>query len=290
MLTYNLDIEQGSLWLRTTPTELARIQPFFCTEAGLFYAKEQFHTTRDYKDSYLLFYTIDGCGIIEQNDVTIRLLPDMALLINCRSPQSYRTDPEYGKWTHYWIHFDGEGMKGLEDLLIPAEKNCAVALRAAEFKTQFDQILTDLESPSSAAVLKNSLLIHTLLTGMILRPEEPVSRNQKLIEKSAAYIQQHFSQHIELDTLLDLAHMSRAYYMRMFRKYMGTTPYNYILSLRITRAKEYLEVTDLPVHEIALLTGFSDDSSFSTRFSSMTGISPLNYRKYSITRHQQSHA
>ena len=286
MLTYDLDIEQGSLWLRTTPTDLALKQPFFCTEAGIFYAKKNFYTERDFKDSYLLFYTIDGCGIIQQNDVTIRLLPDMALLINCRSPQSYRTDPDVGTWTHYWIHFDGEGMNGLEELLIPDQKNAAVLLHTAELKSQFDQVLKNLENTSSATVLEDSLLMHGILTGMILRPEEPVSHNQKQIEKSAAYIQQHYTEHISLETLFDIAHMSKAYYMRLFRKYMGTTPYNYILNLRITKAKEYLEVTDMTIFEIASATGFSDDSAFSTRFSAITGISPLNYRKNSITRRQ----
>ena len=196
MLTYNLDIEPGSLWLRTTPTDLALKQPFFCTEAGIFYAKEHFNTERDFKDSYLLFYTIDGCGIIQQNDLTIRLLPDMALLINCRTPQSYRTDPEIGTWSHYWIHFDGDGMKGLEELLIPDQKNSAVLMHSSELKGQFDQILKNLENTSSATVLADSLLVHQILTGMILRPEEPVSHNQKQIEKSAAYIQQHFTEHI----------------------------------------------------------------------------------------------
>ena len=82
--------------------------------------------------------------------------------------------------------------------------------------------------------------------------------------------------------------MSKAYYMRMFRKYMGTTPYNYILNLRITKAKEYLEVTDMTIYEIALATNFNDDASFSTRFSTITGISPLNYRKTAITRQQKA--
>ena len=73
MLTYNLDIEQGSLWLRTTPNEFALKQPYYCTEAGIFLARRDFNTERDFKDSYLLFYTIEGCGIIEQDGSTIRL-------------------------------------------------------------------------------------------------------------------------------------------------------------------------------------------------------------------------
>ncbi|MCR5230240.1 MAG: helix-turn-helix domain-containing protein, partial [Solobacterium sp.] len=62
------------------------------------------------------------------------------------------------------------------------------------------------------------------------------------------------------------------------------------LSLRITKAKEYLELTDMTIHEIAMKTGFSDDPSFSTRFSSMVGISPLKYRQSSITRIQKQHS
>ena len=166
---------------------------FLLHGSRIFYAKEHFNTERDFKDSYLLFYTIDGCGIIQQNDVTIRLLPDMVLLINCRSPQSYRTDQDIGHWSHYWVHFDGEGMKGLEDLLILNQKNSAVLLHSAELKGQFDQILKNLENTSSATVLEDSLLIHQILTGMILRPEEPVSHNQKQALYSAALYRTYFT-------------------------------------------------------------------------------------------------
>ena len=288
MLTYNLDIETGSLWLRTTPSELALKQPFYCTEAGIFYARSQFNTIRDFKDSYLLFYTIDGCGIIRQNDTVIRLLPGQALLINCRTPQSYYTDPETGNWTHYWVHFDGSGMPAFEDLLIPERRNVPVRFHTTAMQEHLDLILKNLENTSAETILQDSLLVHQILTDMILNTGEPVSQNQEMILKSAAYIQRHYTEPIKLETLMDIAHMSKAWYMRMFRKYIGTTPYNHILSLRITKAKEYLEITDMTVHEIAIATGFTDDPSFSTRFSAMTGMSPLKYRKEAITRKQSA--
>ena len=63
-------------------------------------------------------------------------------------------------------------------------------------------------------------------------------------------------------------------------------PYKYMLTMRMNKAREYLELTDMTIHEIAIKTGFQDDASFSTRFSSMIGMSPLKYRKESITRKQ----
>lgn len=286
MLNYNLDVEKGSLWLRTTPTELALKQPFYCPEAGIFYAREQFNTVRDFKDSWIIFHTIEGCGIIEQSGVNVRLLPGETLLMNCRSPQSYYTDPSAGLWNHYWIHVGGQGMSGLEALLIPEGKIAPVRM-SDEIRGVFDQVLRNMESVSSETILSLSLLLHELLTRMILKPEEVTGETHKAIMKSAAYIRQHFNEPIGIRDLLPIANMSRAYYMRMFRRYIGTTPYNYLLSLRITKAREYLEVTDYPIHEIALRTGFSDDPSFSSRFSAMVGISPLKYRREAITRNQK---
>ncbi len=287
MLTYNLDIEPGSLWLRTTPTEFALAQPFYCTEAGIFYAKEQFSTTRDFKDSWILFYTIDGCGIITQEDVTVHLNPGQALLLNCRYPQSYFTDPETGNWTHYWTHIDGSGIKGMENLLIPEGKISALHTSGDSLQKEYDYLLKDLENTSSTTILSISLSIHKILTSLILENSVSLSRNQKLIQKSADYINSHFNETIDLQTLLEISGMSKSYFMRQFRQYIGTTPYNYLLSLRITKAKEYLEVTDMTIHEIASAIGFSDDPSFSTRFSAMVGISPLKYRKDFISSHQK---
>ena len=68
MLTYNMDVEERSSWLRATPGAAALAQPFYCTEAGNFYGRAHFATARTDKESYLLFYTLSGSGLIEQND------------------------------------------------------------------------------------------------------------------------------------------------------------------------------------------------------------------------------
>ena len=85
-----------------------------------------------------------------------------------------------------------------------------------------------------------------------------------------------------LDELLASAHISKSYFLRLFRQYMGTTPYNFLLCYRITKAKELLAQTDLPVGAVAHQVGFGDESNFSTRFTAMVGQSPLRYRKSAL--------
>ena len=93
MFTYTMDVEARSVWLRTTPGAAALAQPYYCTEAGLFYGRAQFATARTDKESYLLFYTLEGGGLVEQGDSRLTLGPGDALLLNCRAPQSYCTAP-----------------------------------------------------------------------------------------------------------------------------------------------------------------------------------------------------
>ena len=209
MLTYNLDIDPKSKWLRATPGEFARAQPFFCTEAGIFLAGKQFDTVRDYKDSYLLFHTLEGCGRILQGGNEIELPPGQALFLNCRTPQSYYTDPAAGKWTHYWIHIDGAGVKAMESLLIPEGKITALKTDSNMLQREYDRILGTLENTSSNTILSISLSIHRVLTSLIFQNSISYSRNQKLIQKSADYIHDHFNETFDLDTLLEIAGMGQ---------------------------------------------------------------------------------
>ena len=81
MLTYNMDVTPESLWKRTTPSEAELTQPYYCTEAGVFYAQQHFSTARTDKESYLLFYTLRGAGLIEQGESHVELRTGQALLL-----------------------------------------------------------------------------------------------------------------------------------------------------------------------------------------------------------------
>ena len=112
--------------------------------------------------------------------------------------------------------------------------------------------------------------------------------NRTLIRSAADYIRAHSAAPLSIDDITQQTNMSKSSLMRQFRIYMGTTPYNYLLSCRITEAKELLSLTDLSVAEIAERVGFGDESSFSSRFSAMTGSSPLQYRRSTIRQNEQS--
>ena len=81
MLTYNMDVTPESVWKRTTPSEAELAQPYYCTEAGVFYAQQHFSTARTDKESYILFYTLRGCLLYTSpspRDVDLSGMPSYA--------------------------------------------------------------------------------------------------------------------------------------------------------------------------------------------------------------------
>lgn len=284
MLTYNMDVEPRSRWLRSTPGPAELAQPYYCTEAGQFFGQQRFSTARTDKDSYILFYTLEGAGLIEQGGAQLLLPQGMALLLNCRTPQSYCTAPGQSRWHHYWAHIDGAGVRAMEPLLSPVQKLVPARMTGVDMAGLFETLLAGLESHTIETMLDTSLAIHQLLSAVAraqLRSTIGLS-NREMILHAAKLLRENYAKPLCLDDLLETAAVSKSYFLRLFRQYMGTTPYNYLLCYRITQAKELLVLTDLPVGSVARAVGFGDESNFSSRFSAMTGQSPLQYRKSAL--------
>ena len=72
--------------------------------------------------------------------------------------------------------------------------------------------------------------------------------------------------------------MSYFHFSRAFKQAMGMTATNYIAERRIERAKKMLEETELPISEIALRSGFSSQSHFTTAFRRLAGATPKAFR------------
>src|SRR5262249_34305001 len=92
------------------------------------------------------------------------------------------------------------------------------------------------------------------------------------------YIDQHLADDIRLCTLADVACMSAHHFSGLFRQSTRLSPHRYVIGQPIERAKEMLRTSDRDMLDIALATGFSDQSHFSKTFRRITGMVPSAYR------------
>ena len=105
---------------------------------------------------------------------------------------------------------------------------------------------------------------------------------QVIFEQIKIYLSQHVKDKICLDELCKRFKYDKFYLLRQFKQYTGLSPINYLITLRIQSAKKLLTNTNLPLVQIALESGFYDQSHFSNCFVKWVGLTPGEYRRASL--------
>ena len=91
-------------------------------------------------------------------------------------------------------------------------------------------------------------------------------------------IDRDYAEPLDVPALAREALMSSGHFSRSFREAYGETPYAYLMTRRIERAKALLRRGDLSVTEVCFAVGCTSLGSFSSRFSELVGESPSAYR------------
>ena len=111
----------------------------------------------------------------------------------------------------------------------------------------------------------------------------------KLIESCAApsirYIAEHYDMPITVNQLAEIENYNATYYSDWFKQQTGVSPSMYLRYIRINRAKELLEETDYTVMDIAVMVGYSSNSTFTRAFHSVAGMTPKEYREEICFKH-----
>lgn len=103
-------------------------------------------------------------------------------------------------------------------------------------------------------------------------------RNNRRIADIVRHLEHSFSEAQPLTYLAALAAMSPYHFLREFRRATGTTPHQYVLSLRLREAARHLQTSDESIASIAVESGFGDISEFNRRFRKIFGMKPQQWR------------
>jgi AraC-like DNA-binding protein len=112
----------------------------------------------------------------------------------------------------------------------------------------------------------------------IATPREQLTRFQRLAP-AIRLLEERFREHVKLADLAQACRLSATHVHRLFQRLLRMTPTEYLLALRLQEARRLLATTDEPLSGVALGIGFFDQSHFTKRFRTTTGLTPTQFRK-----------
>lgn len=99
------------------------------------------------------------------------------------------------------------------------------------------------------------------------------------VRKVTTFMREHLDEPMGLDQLAALVGLSRFHFCTAFRMATGRTPHDWLVALRIERARQLLAHPELKVTEVALAVGYETPSSFAASFRRVTGMTPTAFRQ-----------
>ena len=105
------------------------------------------------------------------------------------------------------------------------------------------------------------------------------NRSSKKVQNILAYLSEHYTTRITLDDLAGETGLSRSHICHLVKEHTGKTVNQHIRTMRVRRACELLEQSDMAFAEIAYDLGFTDQSYFIKQFRESMGVTPARYRR-----------
>jgi len=273
-----------------TPSDFARANLIHLQEAGELRAQRPHRSSRSGLASYLFFMVLDGSGTLEYEGRRHELRAGDCAFVDCHKSYAHETSEQL--WRLKWVHFYGPNLSGIYAKYAERGGRCVFTPEQTEpFEAAVDAVTAAAGSDSYIKDMEICEKLTTLLTLLMAQSWNPGTRRE--IEKQAIggarsrrdlqavkdYLDEHFPEKITLDQLAERFFINKFYLTRVFKEQFGVSVNDYLLQVRITRAKQLLRFTDAPIQEIAHECGLNDANYFTRVFRRAEGQPPGTYRK-----------
>ena len=263
--------------------ELTRL--LYVTDIG-YYPKAAGHyrTRPSGSEQHILIYCTEGKGWFSINENRKEIQKEQFVIIEAGLPHTYaasETDP----WSIYWLHFTGE-----KSHLFHSIYNKVYSIDEApeaRFKDRlilFEEIFQNLEMGYSIENLEYTTLClwHFIASFRFLSQYREVNKEKKgdVIQKAIQYMKNNLHKRLSLEDIASHTGYSPSRFGQVFLKKTGQPPLNYFNQLKIQKACQLLDFSELKIKEIASELGFYDQYYFSKVFFKQIGESPTQYKKH----------
>jgi AraC family transcriptional regulator, arabinose operon regulatory protein len=227
----------------------------------------------------IVIVCVDGAGWCRLPSGTHRVRAGQALVISPGVAHSYGAAADH-PWTIWWLHVAGDDVAGLIDAA-GVHPGRPVIQVGDVYRTVAlaDEVLRRMELDGSVRGMQAAAgaAWHLLALLAADQTHAPPGRYDT-VEQAQRYLRERVGRRVSVAELAALARLSPSHFAALFRRATGAGVLQYQTRLRMARARELLDTTDLPIAAIARSLGFTDPFYFSRQFRAVHGVTAGRYR------------
>lgn len=294
-----------------TPSPFTRSHFFYIQEAGHLKSLKPHKSHRHGLRSYLFILVLSGSGQISYaapsdhgtslssvsaaepktsssgkqqapaEMLTVSAAPGDCFFLDCMGEYTHISSAD-DPWELLWIHFYGPQAEAYYESFLERHNWHFHSSHLSELTAAILSIIGYHEEKNEDTDLLSAQQIVNILTLICTESDEKENSYSVLNDKLKEirhYLDEHYTENISLDRLAEQFYISKYYLAREFKKEYGATIIQYVLTKKITNAKELLRYSNSSIEEIARLCGIDDASYFNKVFKKMEGCTASEYRK-----------
>ncbi|AWK52926.1 AraC family transcriptional regulator [Clostridium beijerinckii] len=241
------------------------------------------------KNHFLFHYVLSGKGRLYsfnngiQNDASIYTIKaGEGFLLTPNIINTYEADKD-DPWNYVWVEFEGLkaqryleeiGLSSKHPIFTPKEYNDDNSI-----KDNLMFLLNNPNAPDSAILGHLYLFFYALLENSSFNNIKSTSNLQEFYVREAInYIEKNYNNNISVEDIAKWCNLDRSYFGKIFKNSMKTTPQEFLIKYRLSKACEMLKDDTISIKKISELTGYPNQFHFSRAFKEVYNVSPRQWR------------
>ena len=237
------------------------------------------------RNNYVLHYIISGKGTLFLDEKKFPVSEHQAFITPPFVPVYYKADAKE-PWNYIWLHFNGQkAMDLLYRAGITREHPIFIAKEDMP-DNELEKCVIDIlhNNENEYYCIGNLYKMFQILIDSSSRKLESNEVNGQLnyIRNVINYIQKKYADPVHIQDIADYCGLDRSYLSKLFKSATNYSPQEYLIHVRMNKAKKLLKTEELSIQNIAYSVGYPDPFAFSKIFKREVGMSPSAYREKNL--------
>ena len=232
---------------------------------------------------YQLIYVTGGEGFFESAGCQKKITAGTLILLFPDEWHRFKPDPKTG-WDEFWVGFRGPIMEQIvkQEFFQPKNPIWQIGVHEKIINLLLEIIEITKEEKTGYQPLVSGIVLHLLGQAHALAKQRSYKKEdvtESVINKARIIFRTHLDQPVSIEKVAAELNVSYAWFRKAFKLFTGIAPNQYLLQLKMEKAKRLLSENSGSIKEVAYALNFESAFYFSKLFKEKTGMSPERFRK-----------